>query len=178
VGGIAVGRGPGLFTGLRVGVQAAKTLAQVLRVPIVGLASLDVLAFALRHSRRWICSVIDARRGEVFFCVYRPVPGGVARVSEFAVGSPGRLVAELEAMGHEVLLVGDGALRYRRELEGLGSSVDFASTDLSFPHAAALVELSVPRFMREEFDRTADVVPLYLRKSDAEIAWDKRARTG
>ena len=83
-----------MFTGLRVGVQAAKTLAQVLRVPIVGLASLDVLAFALRHSRRWICSVIDARRGEVFFCVYRPVPGGVARASEFAVGTPGRLVAE------------------------------------------------------------------------------------
>jgi tRNA threonylcarbamoyladenosine biosynthesis protein TsaB len=178
VGGIGVGRGPGLFTGLRVGVQTAKTLSQVLRVPVVGLASLDVLAFALRHSRRWICSVIDARRGEVFFCVYRPVPGGLTRASEFMVGTPSKLVAELEALAREILLVGDGALRYRRELEGLGTSVDFASADLSYPHAAALVELSIPRFMREEFDRTADVVPLYLRKSDAEIAWDKRARTG
>jgi len=178
VGGIAVGVGPGLFTGLRVGIQSAKTLSQVLQVPVVGLASLDVLAFALRHSRRWICSAIDARRGELFFCVYRPVPGGVARASEFAVGSPAKLGAELEALGHEILLVGDGALRYRRELESLGTSVDFASADLSLPHAASLVELSIPRFMREEFDRTADVVPLYLRKSDAEIAWDKRARTG
>src|SRR5256714_9185372 len=70
VGGIAVGRGPGLFTGLRVGVQAAKTLAQVLRVPIVGLASLDRLAVALRHSRRRICSGIDARRGPAFLSGY------------------------------------------------------------------------------------------------------------
>ena len=178
VGGIAVGIGPGLFTGLRVGVQTAKTLAQVLQVPVVGLASLDVLAFPLRHTRRWICSVVDARRKEVFFALYRPTPGGVERASGFMVGSPSTLGAELEALGREVLLVGNGAIRYRHELEALGSSVDFASVDLSHPHAAALVELSIPRFVREEFDRSADVVPLYLRKSDAEIAWDKRARTG
>ena len=178
VGGIAVGIGPGLFTGLRVGVQTAKTLAQVLGVPVVGLASLDVLAFPLRHTRRWICSVVDARRKEVFFALYRPTPGGVERASAFMVGTPANLVAEVEALGREVLLVGDGAIRYRRDLETLGRSVDFASVDLSHPHAAALVELSIPRFMREEFDRSADVVPLYLRKSDAEIAWHKRARTG
>jgi tRNA threonylcarbamoyladenosine biosynthesis protein TsaB len=178
VGGVAVGIGPGLFTGLRVGVQTAKTLAQVLGVPVVGMASLDVLAFPLRHTRRWICSVVDARRKEVFFALYRPTPGGVERASPFTVGTPSNLVAELEALGREVLLVGDGAIRYRRELETLGSSIDFASVDLAHPHAAALVELSIPRFMREEFDRSADVVPLYLRKSDAEIAWDKRARTG
>jgi tRNA threonylcarbamoyladenosine biosynthesis protein TsaB len=178
VGGVAVGIGPGLFTGLRVGVQTAKTLAQVLQVPVVGLASLDVLAFPLRHTRRWICAVVDARRKEVFFALYRPTPGGVERASEFMLGPPRTLAAEVEALGREVLLVGDGAIRYRRELEALGSSIDFASVDLSHPHAAALVELSIPRFMREEFDRSADVVPLYLRKSDAEIAWDSRARTG
>ena len=178
IGGVAVGIGPGLFTGLRVGVQSAKTLAQVLQIPVVGLASLDVLAFAQRFARRWICSVIDARRSEVFFALYRPTPGGVDRITDFTVGSPDRLVAELEARGREVLLVGDGALRYRRELETLGSSVEFGSADIGFPSAASVVELSIPRFIREEFDRSADVVPLYLRRSDAEIAWDRRARTG
>ena len=178
VGGVAVGIGPGLFTGLRVGVQTAKAIAQVLSVPMVGLTSLDVLAFAVRYTRRVIGAVVDARRGEVFFALYRPAPGGVTRATEYMVGSPARLAGELEALPHDVLLVGDGAMRYRRQLESVGSFVEFASPALGYPHAASLVELSIPRFHREEFDRVADVVPLYLRKSDAEIAWNKRARTG
>lgn len=178
VGGVAVGIGPGLFTGLRVGIETGKTLAQVLGVPIVGLASLDVLAFSVRFTRRLIAAAIDARRGEVFFCLYRAVPGGVARQGEFEVGSPDRLLAELDAHGEDVLLVGDGAMLYRREIEKLGGRVEFASPAFAYPHAGAMVELSVPRFEREEFDRVFDVVPLYLRKSDAELNWDRRAGAG
>ncbi|MCA1727713.1 MAG: tRNA (adenosine(37)-N6)-threonylcarbamoyltransferase complex dimerization subunit type 1 TsaB, partial [Actinobacteria bacterium] len=175
--GIAVGLGPGLFTGMRVGISAARGLAQVLRLPIVGMGSLDVLAFGVRYSRRLICAVTDARRAEVFYAMYRPMQGGVARESEYLVGSSARLVAEIEAKGEEVLLVGGGALVYRRDLEVLGSQVEFASAGHAFPGAAALVELAVPRFMREQTDRFADVVPYYVRKSDAEIAWDRRTRS-
>ncbi len=176
VGGIAVGIGPGLFTGLRVGVETAKTLAQVLNVPIVGITSLDALAFAVRHTSRRIACVIDARRGEVFAAVYRAVPGGVVRETDHLVLKPDHLVAELQAVVGEVLCVGNGAILYRREIEDLGSRVEFASPAAAHPDAAALVELAAPRFMREEHDRLFDVVPLYLRKSDAEIAWDQRTR--
>ena len=176
VGGIAVGIGPGLFTGLRVGVETAKTLAQVLNVPIVGITSLDALAFAVRHTFRRIACVIDARRGEVFAAVYRAVPGGVVRETEHLVLKPDHLVAELQAVPGEVLCVGNGAILYRREIEDLGSRVEFASPAVAHPDAAALVELAIPRFLREEHDRLFDVVPLYLRKSDAEIAWDQRTR--
>jgi tRNA threonylcarbamoyladenosine biosynthesis protein TsaB len=176
IGGVAVGIGPGLFTGLRVGVETAKTLAQVLAVPILGISSLDALALGVRHTQKRIVSVIDARRGEVFFSAYRSVHGGVVRETEYAVARPDHLVAEFEADAGEVLCVGNGAILYRREIEGLGSRVEFASAAVSHPDAASLVELAVPRFLREEFDRVFDVVPLYLRKSDAEIAWDQRAR--
>jgi tRNA threonylcarbamoyladenosine biosynthesis protein TsaB len=178
LGGIAVGIGPGLFTGLRVGIQTAKSLAQVLQVPIVGLASLDILATAVRHTNRAICSVIDARRGEVFYCFYRPVPGGVTRTSEFRVAAPDHLAAELEVHRDDTLLVGNGAVRYRHDLAQAGSHVELASPVLGYPHAQELVELAIPRLIREEFGRVADVAPLYLRKSDAEITWDNRARTG
>jgi tRNA threonylcarbamoyladenosine biosynthesis protein TsaB len=176
VGGIAVGVGPGLFTGLRVGIETAKTLAQVLAVPIVGIVSLDVLAFSVRHTQRRIAAVIDARRGEVFAAVYRSVPGGVVREIDHRVLKPDHLVAELQAVTGEVLCVGNGAILYRHEIEELGSRVEFASPSAAHPAADALVELAVPRFLREEYDRPVDVVPLYLRKSDAEIAWDQRAR--
>ncbi|HZD16862.1 MAG TPA: tRNA (adenosine(37)-N6)-threonylcarbamoyltransferase complex dimerization subunit type 1 TsaB [Actinomycetota bacterium] len=176
VTGVAVGLGPGLYTGLRVGVQAGKSLAQVLRLPVVGLPSLDVLAFGVRYTDRLIGAVLDARRGEVFFGFYRSVPGGVLREGGYRVGSPEALAAELQAVREEVLLVGNGAILYRHELERSGVRVEFAAAALAHPWASALVELAAPRFVREETDRLVDVVPLYLRKTDAEIAWDQRAR--
>ena len=69
---IAVGLGPGLFTGLRVGVTTAKVMAQTLRIPVVGVPSLDLVAYPLRHSHRMIVIVLDARRREVFHARYRP----------------------------------------------------------------------------------------------------------
>ena len=111
MGAVAVDVGPGLFTGLRVGVATAKAIAQALRVPTVGVSSLDLLAFPLRHSNRVIVPVIDARRGEVFYAFYRQVPGGVQRLSPYLVGTPQDLASELVARGEECLLAGDGSVR-------------------------------------------------------------------
>jgi tRNA threonylcarbamoyladenosine biosynthesis protein TsaB len=177
VGGIAVGLGPGLFTGLRVGVSTARALAQVLGVSLVGIGSLDVLAFPARHSRWRIGAVADGKRGEVFYAFYRPVPGGLARETEYAVGSPPRLAAELEASREETLLVGGGALLYRRELEDVGTPLEFGSISGAFPTAESLLELALPRFLREETTRPEDVVPYYVRRSDAEINWARAGRS-
>ena len=178
LGGIAVGLGPGLFTGMRVGIATAKTLAQTLQVPIVGLASLDLVAFSVGYVRTLICAAIDAKRGEVFYAFYLPVPGGIARQTDFEVGSPAHLTAELEARREDILMVGNGALAYRRELEEAGNHVSFASPAHAFPAATALVELSIARLTREDFDRLYELKPFYVRKSDAQIAWDRGRRTG
>jgi tRNA threonylcarbamoyladenosine biosynthesis protein TsaB len=137
-----------------------------------------VVAFSVRYARRLICAAVDAKRGELFYAFYRPVPGGVARDSGFEVGAPDRLTADLEARAEETILVGNGALVYRRELAEAGNHVEFASAAYAFPAATALVELAIPRFQREDFDRLYDVKPYYVRKSDAEIAWDQRRRAG
>jgi tRNA threonylcarbamoyladenosine biosynthesis protein TsaB len=176
VGGFAVGVGPGLFTGLRVGVETAKTLAQVTGAPLLAISSIDALAYAVRHTERTIVAVIDGRRKEVFTARYRAVPGGVVRLTEPAVQRPDGLAAELEAVQDEMLAVGDGAILYRDVLRSVGPRVGFASAAEAHPDAAALVELAAPRFVREEHDAVFDVVPIYLRKSDAEIAWDDRDR--
>lgn len=177
VGGVAVGIGPGLFTGLRVGVATARGLAQVLGVPMVGIGSLDTIAFSVRHTRSRIAAAIDGKRGEVFYAFYRPVPGGVTRETEFAVGPPARLTAELVASGEETLVVGNGALLYRRDLEEAGPRVEFASPSNAFPQAVSVMELAMHRFEREETTPPAEITPLYVRKSDAEINWARRARS-
>lgn len=174
--GVAVGLGPGLFTGLRVGVATARALAQVLRAPVVGISSLDVLAFRVRHASSRVAAVNDAKRGEVYYAFYRPVPGGVTRESDYLVGSPERLAADLEASREETLLVGGGALLYRRELEEAGTPLEFATTSTAFPDAVELLELALPRFVREETARAEDIRPYYVRKSDAEINWSRSGR--
>ena len=117
---VAVDVGPGLFTGMRVGLASAKAIAQALRIPMIGISSLDLLAFPCRHTDRVVVPVIDARKGEVFYAMYRQVPGGVQQVAEPRVGPVEDLVADLLARSQDVLCVGDGALRYREEiLDGL-----------------------------------------------------------
>jgi tRNA threonylcarbamoyladenosine biosynthesis protein TsaB len=171
---IAVGVGPGRFTGLRVGVTTAKVMAQALRVPVVGIGTLDLVAYPLRHTRRDVVAVVDARRREVFWARYQTVPGGLERVGGDAVDPPHEVAAELEAAGTEVLLAGDGVDRFRAEFAGL-DRVELAGPEFSAPSALALLELAHGRLEREEFVAPQELAPVYLRESDAAINWERAA---
>jgi tRNA threonylcarbamoyladenosine biosynthesis protein TsaB len=175
VTGVAVGLGPGLFTGLRVGLATAQAFAAARSLPAVGLAGLDVLAFRVRSTRRLICATVDARRGELFWALYRSSPGGVQRCSELTVGTADDLAAELEATGEESYVVGDGALRARDVLARVDGA-ELAGPDTGWPDAADLAALAVPRFVREDTVRPDQLQPIYLRPADARIGWQTRGR--
>ena len=172
---VAVDLGPGLFTGLRVGIATAKSLAHALKVPMIGVASLDLLAFPVRFSNKLIVATVDARRSELYYAFYRQVPGGVQRVGDHEVGSPDDLASELVALGEEILMVGDGAHRYAEVFEPI-PEVELADQGLSFPAATSLVQLAHARALREQFEPPAALDPIYLRKPDAEINWSTRDR--
>jgi tRNA threonylcarbamoyladenosine biosynthesis protein TsaB len=169
--GVAVGTGPGLFTSLRVGVATAKTLAQVLDVPIVAISSLDLLAFNVRFSPKLICACVDARRSEVFAAFYRQAPHGVHRLSDYTAWEPKALAAEAISREEEVLFVGNGALVYHDELGEIGQ---VAGGGTQYPRAEALCELAATMFERDETTSVALLEPLYVRRSDAEINRERR----
>ncbi|HUR78845.1 MAG TPA: tRNA (adenosine(37)-N6)-threonylcarbamoyltransferase complex dimerization subunit type 1 TsaB [Acidimicrobiales bacterium] len=145
---IAVDIGPGLFTGLRVGIATANGLAQALRLPMVGVCSLDVIAQPMRHGGREIISVIDARRKEVYAARYAVVETHrLKRTMEPTVMPPADLVAQ----------IGDAVL--------VGDTLADDGAVFALPSVATLVELARDV---EPVDPGA-IAPLYLRKSDAEL---------
>ena len=171
IGCVAVDVGPGLFTGMRVGLAAGKALAQALRIPMIGITSLDLLAFDCRHADRVVVPVIDARKNEVFWAMYRTVPGGVQQVSKPTVGPVDELVADMLARSQDVLCVGDGAERYRDQIvEGYRCEI----SGPVFPSVGMLVMLAHSRALREEWVRPDEIDPVYLRAPDAQINWAVR----
>jgi tRNA threonylcarbamoyladenosine biosynthesis protein TsaB len=173
LGAVAVDIGPGMFTGLRVGIAAGKALAHARRLPMIGIPSLDLLAFQPRFSSRRIVCAIDAGRGEIFHASYRQSPGGVQRITEPAVGTADDLANDLGALDEPILLTGDGALRYRSAFEGI-SRLELGDSGVAHPSAGSLVTLAHARALREEWVPPAELAPLYLRKPDAEIGWTTR----
>ena len=173
LGGIAVSLGPGLFTGMRVGVATAKALAQTLGVPIIGLPSLDILGYEVRYSQKTICAVLDARRNEVFHCFYRPSPGGIQRMTDYRVERPENLAIGIASRPEEVLMVGNGALLYRELFQDLGSVVEVGTMSHAFPNARSVIELALPRLYREDFDSLYELTPMYLRRSAKKIQWER-----
>jgi len=170
---VAVDIGPGLFTGLRVGLATAKAMAGALRVPMVGLTSLDLLAYPERRSERLIAAMVDARRSEVFWALYRQVPGGVQRLTPYCVSPPSEVASELMARGEDCLAVGDAALRYAGLLDEV-THVEVGTAASAYPSAAVLVELAHPLALREQFVQPGELGPLYLRKADVKIHWETR----
>jgi tRNA threonylcarbamoyladenosine biosynthesis protein TsaB len=192
---IAVGVGPGTFTGLRIGVATARALAQSLEVELVGVSSLRALAYGAQAQRTGsgvdgrlgVLAVIDARRGEVFAAAYDEqielVPAHP--LAPEAVGG----LLERATLGTSIerwLLVGDGAVRYRDEaLEHCGdfvperSSADSAlSLPVSVPVIVADSQSELHRIQASALcalggaasEEEAPVLPDYRRRPDAEIA--------
>ena len=173
IGAVAVDIGPGLFTGLRVGIATAVAMAQGLGVPMIPVPSLDLMAFPARWSNRLIVVALDARRGDLFTALFRKVPGGVQRVRDADVCTPQDLSAEIDALDEPALFLGDGALRHADAFAGL-KGVEMAEQGLAYPSARYMVQLAHARAMREEFVQPWELEPVYLRQPDAEINWSTR----
>jgi tRNA threonylcarbamoyladenosine biosynthesis protein TsaB len=167
---LAVGIGPGSFTGLRVGLATARAIAQALGKPVVPVGTLAALALGIHESAgengRQRLAVLDARRGQVFAAMFGP--DGEERWEPF-VASPAELVERIRGLSQSALAAGSGALRFRRELEAAGAEV-LRDTDSAHRvwarHVCRLAEGGAPA-------PPEAIQPIYLRPPDAQL-WLER----
>src|SRR5690606_18392225 len=159
---IAVGRGPGAFTGVRLGVALAQGIALALARPVVPVSTLAALAWPAAGDR--ILAAIDARMGEVYLGTFAREGDGLRLVQAEAVGAPGA-IALPEGSGRVGVGTGDAAADgvLRTRLGGRLSSVD----DTTLPRAADVAKLAAPMFARGEAVAPELVEPAYLRNNVA-----------
>ena len=169
VDAIAVAGGPGSFTGLRIGASTAKGLSLALDVPLVPVPTVDALAFNCFGAGGLICPMMDARRSQVYTGIYRFAGERLIAIREQCAVAVDEIVRELNALGEEVLLLGDGADAYRTELEeGLRTEYRYAPAHLSRQRAGAVAVLAEQYLREGKTVSGASFAPDYLRLSQAE----------
>lgn len=171
---IAVGAGPGTFTGLRVGIATARALAQSRDLELVAVPSLEALArpALAAGGGRAVLAAIDARRREVFAAIFADGGETLAAARPLAPADLGALVAE--AAEAAPLAVGDGAVRYRELVAAAGAEPAAEGSPLHLLRASAVCELA----LTGAATGLEQVVPEYLRRPDAELAAAARGGAG
>lgn len=165
--GFAVTRGPGSFTGLRIGISTIKGLAVAPEKPVVGVSSLEALAIQVAFSPDLICPLLDARKGEVYFSRYRFLNGQLIKQTKEDVVPPDKAV---ENLNESCLFVGNGALLYKEMiLEKMGGFASFAPMTQNTIRASTIAYFSMAKFENNHTDDIEKILPYYIRKSDAEL---------
>ena len=166
--GLAIGLGPGSFTGLRIGMSVMKGLAFATKKPLAGVPTLDALAANVSLAPWGICPVLDARKGEVYTALYRgSATPDLDRVTPYLVVKPQRLVA---LINERTVLLGDGLIRYGDYLAAeLADRMVRAPAHLNAIHGTAIAWLAMARLQRGFTEDLAACAPLYVRPSEAEI---------
>lgn len=173
VAGVAVACGPGSFTGLRIGITTAKSLAQVWQVPVLPVPTLDALAFNLTGNPGIICPILDAQRDQVYTALYQD---GKRLTDYLAINW--RELEEIIEQYDQVTFLGDGVEAFYTEIMGLGQKAKLAPPHLRMPKAGSVALLGWELLKHGDIPELFSVSPLYIRKSEAEVNYEKKMGKG
>lgn len=170
----AVANGPGSFTGLRIGVATIKALAHSVNKPVVGVSTLAGMAYNLPYCEHIIVPIMDARRNQVYTASYIWDEDGFKELSpdeaisiEECVASCGELL--------DTVFVGDGVSVHRAYIEEqLGERAHFVPASSALQRASSIAMIAMDKAKNGEFMKYSELVPFYLRKSQAEREYDER----
>ncbi|MDT3701316.1 MAG: tRNA (adenosine(37)-N6)-threonylcarbamoyltransferase complex dimerization subunit type 1 TsaB [Thermincola sp.] len=174
--GIAVTGGPGSFTGLRIGMSAAKAMGLALNLPVISISTLEALAWNVYRAEGLICPILDAKKKEVYTCVYRSGAKGLDEVISPHALSLEELIVRLEQLGADkVHFLGDGVPVFGESIKAaLGERALFVPMINAYPRAGAVAELGLAKLQSGFVQDSTLLQPVYLRRSEAEITWEQK----
>ena len=176
IDGIAVSIGPGSFTGLRIGLGVAKGLSYASSIPLLAIPTLDALAFSLKGIPFLVCTILESKKDEVYSAVFREVDG-LNKVVDYNCGDINSLLLKLSSLKEKIVFIGEGIIKYRKIIEGkLGRRASFVGPHLALPRGVNVAFLGLEKLKKGEAENIYTLSPLYLRKSEAEIIWEKKSK--
>jgi len=173
--GFAVAIGPGSFTGLRIGLSTVKGLAFATGKPVAAVPTLQALAWNLPYSAFPVCPLLDARKNEVYAALYRYEGDVLVQVFPEAAST---LAGLAEQISEKVIFTGEGSRIYRTELRRIfNERALFAPSSAILPSAATVAELGLAMIASNRSVDPDSLVPMYIRRPEAEVAWEKRTHS-
>ncbi len=165
---VAVAAGPGSFTGVRIGVAAAKGYAWAKEIPCCGVSTLEAMALSLGAYRGYVVGVMDARRSQVYTATFQADAGRLTRLTEDRAISLAELAEELKNLPEPVFLVGDGSLLCYNTLQEQVKSLVLPPEHRMHQRAAGVALAAEKKLAAGEVCDGATLAPNYLRLSQAE----------
>lgn len=172
--GVAVNLGPGSFTGLRIGLAAAKAIAYGLSVPIFGIPAGEVLAWHFPMPEVLTMPFIDAQKGNVYSGIYRWQNGCVQELQPIGVYSLEEALELCRQQNKPVMAAGDMVLKKLAKAEALPGNLHIPPQHMVMPRAANVAMAGLRRMTAGQADSVMNLEPIYIRRSEAEVLWEKR----
>lgn len=165
----AVSSGPGSFTGLRIGISTIRALAQSIGRPVIGVPTLDGLAYNMAYSKGILCPIMDARREQVYTCIYRWEKNKLVRMEDYMAVPVVQLLDILTKLEGPFVFNGDGVAAYRHIIEKeMGDNALFAPAHCAMQRPSTVARLAMEMAREGQLKNYLELTPFYLRKSQAE----------
>lgn len=172
--GVAVSIGPGSFTGLRIGLSTAKTLAYALHIPVVGVPTLAAMAYGCPVPGVILAPMLDAQKRNVYQALFEWHQGELKEIQPAIVTEVTAALESLSQQERPVIVMGESAVMYRDKIEQIGKNLILAAPHVVIQRASSVAGLGYKLIEQGVRHDVMGLEPLYIRRSEAEVLWECR----